>query len=142
MTNTKPFVSAAFVCERVLQEKDGTTSAIRIIDNFYIPASIAPDTSMPVTVFIGLKSDVPREGIITVIVNTPDGKKNELPDKWPISFSSAVTGANLILTFGLFVRHVGTTWIDVVYDGEMLTRTPIRLVRGDKPETSQLEKLN
>ncbi len=36
-----PFLQAAFICEKVLTEADGTVSAIRIIDRFFITPALA-----------------------------------------------------------------------------------------------------
>src|SRR5471030_1809050 len=37
MANTKPFVASACFCEHILVEKDEVTSAIRIVDTYFIP---------------------------------------------------------------------------------------------------------
>lgn len=34
MPERKPYLSAAFFCERVMEEKDGVLSAIRLVDTF------------------------------------------------------------------------------------------------------------
>ncbi len=42
MPNTKPLVCVACVCEKVLYERDGVLSAIRIVDVLYVPAQNRP----------------------------------------------------------------------------------------------------
>lgn len=61
-----PYLAAAFVCERVLQEADGVVSAIRIIDRLtqLVGGPDVPDElqsfQQPVTIFIGLKAGSAR----------------------------------------------------------------------------------
>ncbi len=58
-----PFLQAAFICEKVLQEADGVVSAIRIIDRFFIgpgpgqqAAAAMPAVVMSHTLFVTFKS--------------------------------------------------------------------------------------
>lgn len=138
MTSNKPYVSAAFVCEKILRESDGAISAIRIVDTFYVPTDAPPpdvNAGILITAFVSLKSDSPMEGAVSVALKTPDGETKDMPQKWPISFSEEISGANLILNFAIHPRHIGTSWIDVRWNNEVITRAPLRIVRGEKPNS-------
>lgn len=98
-----PYLIAALICEKVLQEKDGTISIIRIVDRITLnaPASHSPETLPPTQVslsaLIALKSGSAR-GRHTVkwIVETPSGLK--LPEQFlPVLFEGEDRGVNLVL---------------------------------------------
>ncbi len=138
MPNKKPFVAAALACEKLLIEKDEVLSTIRIVDTYFIKRDIPEgvDAGVRAHIVILLKNEGPLQGELSITINTPDGKTNEIPRKWPISFSEEVSGANLIVGLEIDSRHIGWTWIDVFWSGEILTRIPIRLVAGEKPDKS------
>jgi hypothetical protein len=131
----KPYVAGAMACEKVLLEKDGVSSAIRIVDTYTIPHDV-PDgvkAAVRTTIFILLKSIEPLEGELSVALNTPNGERKEGPQKWPVSFSETIKGANILINLDINSRHIGWTWIDVIWNQEVITRIPIQLVRGDPP---------
>jgi hypothetical protein len=37
MSKAKPYIPAAFLCERIIEDKEGVLSAIRIVDTFSTP---------------------------------------------------------------------------------------------------------
>jgi hypothetical protein len=135
---TAPYVSSAFVCEKLLFEKDGAISAIRMVDTFYIPLDAPNDdvAALPVTLYVGIKTDVAIEGTMSIVLQTPNGARTEIPQKWPISLTPELLGANLILTLALGLKHIGWTWADVLFNDQLLTRIPMRLLRGEKPANS------
>lgn len=141
MATTRPYVSAAFACEKLLVEKDDVFSAIRMVDTFFInpsdienlPQGVAARIRTIIT--IAVKADSPMDGEISLAINTPDGQRNNIERKFPISLSGERIGANLIVNLDVNSRHIGWTWIDVMWNGDLLTRVPIRLVAGDKPES-------
>jgi hypothetical protein len=54
VTTTKdgPYLIAALICEKVLQEKDGTVSIIRMVDRVTLTtqAALSPETLPPIPV--------------------------------------------------------------------------------------------
>ncbi len=80
-----PYLVAALLCEKVLQEKDETISVIRMIDRITLtvnalssPETI-PSTIINLSALISLKSGSARgKGIVLLRVETPSGLK--LPD--------------------------------------------------------------
>jgi len=126
-----PIVNVATVCEKILRETDNVASLIRVIDVFHLPqeaVQLQPEGSIPVSALIVVRGgDYRGEGEIAVSVHTPDGKQQDFPEKWPMLFSDAVPANSLVLNFGMAFKHVGTSWIDVLWNGELLTKFPITL---------------
>jgi hypothetical protein len=130
MKNTRPLVSVATVCEKVLTEKDNVLSCIRLVDIFRMPpeAQSQPDVALPVSALIALKAgDFLGEGELSLVVETPDGTRNEVPTKWPLLFDGPLAGANVNFAFGIYIRHLGTTWVEVLWNGDLLTKFPVKL---------------
>lgn len=133
MANAKPFVAAALVCEKVLVEKDGVLSAIRIVDSFKvnIPERLPPNTrpGLPLTVLITLKSgDVRGRSQLSAKVRHPDGKVIAVQEPWPILLNGDEHGVSLNISFGLPADKLGLYWFEVYWNGEHLTSIPIKLV--------------
>ena len=53
MPDERPYLAAALMCERVLEEKDRVLSVIRIVDNYFVQASPEdlPKEAKPLSVF-------------------------------------------------------------------------------------------
>ncbi|MGA7823706.1 MAG: hypothetical protein WCA14_05885 [Steroidobacteraceae bacterium] len=139
MKNTKPLVNVATACEKVLVEKDNVFSAIRVIDIFYVSSEIAaiqqqPGAHIPVSALIMLRrGDYAGEGELSLVIETPVGQRIDSPTKWPMLFNEQNEGGNVILSFPLPLTNIGTTWIEVLWNGDCLTRFPVTLRLGQKP---------
>ena len=130
----KPFVQAACICEHILIEKDGTVSAIRMVDRFVlaVPANLPPEIKpqASVKILIALKSDG-HEGKykLTLVVHGPT--KTHPPQESEIEFNPVYgAGANLLVTFAFGVETFGECSIDVLWYGELLTKIPFTLVQA------------
>ena len=134
----RPYLTAALLCERVLQEVNGTLSAIRIIDKVEfearnLPAGMKP--SIQLTGLVSLKSG-PAVGEFTLSVRAinPKGESKELYSG-PIKLLGNDNGGNLILMLTLAIENEGLHWFDVLVDGEILSRIPLMLVRKQQVPT-------
>ena len=145
MANTKPFVAAACFCEQILQEPDGVLSAIRIVDTYVIPplpagVEVPPDAARGVILVRGLISlksgDVVGAGKVGLVMHKTTGEAVTLSPEggWPAVLQGGEHGFNVKLNFGLGVRNFGLIWFDVTWNGEVLTRIPLRLRQGELPE--------
>ena len=143
MRNKKPFVSAAAICESVLQDKDGVVSLIRIVDRFTLRIVPLPPGEVPtlqLRAFFGVKSgDVKGRSELSVKLRKPDGNTVQLPQKFPIVLNGEEHGANLTLTFGMPVIF-GLYWLDLYWNDEMLTSAPFRLVAETPDQESPAQK--
>lgn len=139
MKNLKPLIAVAACCEKVLIERDGVVSAIRIVDTYYIPSMPANDvptsmrggTTAQVSVLISLKSgDVSGSSQLSVSLEKPDGTRAEIGEKWPVVLTGGEQGMNLVINLGLPAQKLGLYWLEVLWNGEPLTKVPIKLVRA------------
>jgi len=146
MANTKPFVTVACICEQVLEEPDGVMSAIRIVDTVTIGPPMPPDFVLPqsgiqgvVTVkgLIALKSgDVVGNGKVELVMHSSTGEVVTLSpeDGWPVVMKGGEHGFQIKINFVLGVKNFGLIWFDVTWNGEVLTRFPLKLQQGALPE--------
>jgi hypothetical protein len=140
--DTKPLVTAALVCEKVLQEKDGVLSAVRIVDTYIqrLPKE-APEVIASIitpTLLVSLKSgDFEGKGVLKVSIQTPSGKINPMPQDFPLLFKGGHHGQNVIVNIGVESKMEGVYWFLIDWNGELLARTPLKLIREEAPEPTK-----
>jgi hypothetical protein len=137
-------------CDRVLQEADGTLSAIRIIDR-HTHVAIGPDAphDMPpmvlsTWVLIMLKPGDAR-GRYTVRVRPEAPSGLQLPHlDLPVNFMGVEEqGVNIVLPLQMQLAEEGLYWFDVMWmagddDGSvLLTRMPLRVLYQPQPTSPQ-----
>ncbi len=114
-------------------------SFVRVVDKWTInsPGDIMPPTVLPISVVVMMKSGVHRgSGLITLTPTTPSG---EVMPAIPISVQfegendHSLTGAG---TIGFPVKEPGAYWFEVALDGQVLTRTAIRVAHMRTPGQS------
>jgi len=136
-----PYVQLAVVCEKVLQERDGVLSLIRVIDRL---SAVAPGPDAPpelpegllrVTYVISLRSGEARGRYpLTVGVETPDGQALP-PQTLDVMLEGEDRGVNLILNLGVPALE-GLYWFSVTLNDQELTRTPFRVTYQRMPGTA------
>jgi hypothetical protein len=137
---TGPYVLAAVFCEKVLQERDGVISAIRIIDQL-TQAAAGPDPpqAMPpflseLTMLVSLKAgDARGRHGVKIRPEAPGGF--QLPAiEQAITFQAGAGGVNLIMQVALPIAYEGVYWFDVILTGprpqedRLLTRIPLEVI--------------
>jgi hypothetical protein len=133
-----PHLAAAIFCERVIEDKDGVLTAIRMVDRITVTATgPAPPPEMPPTVIdltalISLKSgDARGRYTIRLRGEAPSGQPLPTADN-PVHYEGDERGANLVIRMALQVDLEGLYWFDVLHvdhDNErLLTRMPLRLI--------------
>jgi hypothetical protein len=143
---TGPYLVTAAFCERALQERDGVLSLIRMIDKITTtvagPGSAVPDQMPPVQVNLTLAIVMkPGEArgrfMVKVRPEAPSGQR--LPElEAPVSFSGAPdAGANLLLGINMTATEEGVYWFDTLLDGQLLTRTPLRIEYAPRRTSAQ-----
>lgn len=138
-----PHVIAAFFCEKILQEKDGSLSVIRIADrlSYTLPPEGLPEGVKPMAQIAGLIAlrSGPASGKFTLKLrsNSPSGKQDESFYSVPIELQGGDHGQNLILNVKMGILEDGLFWFDVILDGQVLTRIPLTVVQV---QTVQSEK--
>jgi len=131
-----PFLTTAVLCERVLEEKDGALSIIRVIDR--VVAQLVPEAPPPVfncKVVITLRSGT-AQGRSTVNVRRqkPSGQLDE-PLTVQVLFEGQERGTNVVFDLNMAAEEEGLYWFEVLLDGELMTKIPLRVIYNPIPRT-------
>lgn len=141
MDKPRPYVTAALFCEKVLQEKDEVISVMRIVDHlqysfegYNVPATVKP--AINVQALVSVKAGPALgEHLITLELEKPDGVRKEVFAA-PVSLTSPDQGQNVIAGITIGADVDGLYWMNVMWDGEILTRVPLKITRQEKPAPS------
>jgi len=130
-----PFVNAAFFCEKVIEDKEGVISAIRIVDrltNTVVGPGALPEMPpmlMQLTLVVTLRSGSARgRSEVRITVERPSGFRADLASALSVFLEGEDRGANLILNLGLTFTEEGLYWFDVYVDEALATRVPLRTI--------------
>lgn len=130
-----PHVAMALICERVLEEKDGVISPVRVIDRIMVhpptgphASSTMPGVPLDLRLVISLKSGSARgRSTITLRPEKPSGVRMDAIG-FPVLLEGEDRGVNLIVNLGLQVEEEGLYWFDVLFEDELLSRIPLRVM--------------
>ena len=128
-----PYVTCAALCERVLVERDGTYSAIRIVDRIvHTGRGTNPSGQMdpfPFSLFllVILKAGS-ANGRATLEIQTrlPSGLAAERSFS-TVHFGGEERGPTVPVTMNMMLAYEGLYWFEVIVDGRLLTRVPLRV---------------
>lgn len=148
-----PYLTAAFFCEKLLKEEGDIFSAIRIVDTINAEG---PDVEGGVAVV-----PVRTNALVALRAGTQTGshkfvlRMRALPAENPavpetvkeftedILFGGPYTGVNAIINLEVNVlTQIGDyryLWFDVIVDGEVYTRMPLRVIYRVKESETVLE---
>jgi hypothetical protein len=131
-----PYLSAAFFCERVLQEKDGVLSFIRVIDRWNVvgPTQTMNPTIIQGTIVVLFKSGILRASAqVTITPVSPNGERLQ-PITLPVLFEGDdERGGGIILPMGFPVKEPGLYWFEVALAAQggqssVVAQIPMRIV--------------
>ena len=141
-----PFVKAAFVAERVLEEKDGVLTAIRIVDAASLEVvGKAPDMPQPAPpvsidftlVLMLVRGDSPIEQLVTFGMEGAHVEAAPAPIEHHLVFGpDQESAAHVRIRLQLALRNPGTYWFFVRASGRELTRIPLRVARTYRQDSS------
>jgi hypothetical protein len=124
----------AVLCERVIEDKDGVLSLIRIIDRVTHvvtdpdPPKEMPPSNLAFTGVIAFRSGEAR-GSYSVKLRPEAPSGQQLPAfEQTIHLEGEDRGANLIVNFNFLAETAGLYWIDVLFEDEVVTRMPLRVI--------------
>ena len=131
-----PYLQAALICERVLQEQDGVITAVRVIDRVFFftdPDGQPLNPQHPVTFLITFKSGAAR-GSYTISVERekPSAERSAVLQA-PVFFEGEDRGVNVIVSAAFEPDQPGLYWFDVLFEGERVTRVPLRAIYQPLP---------
>lgn len=132
--NSGPFLVAAMLCEKILQEKDETISVIRMVDRLVITVSTLnspetmPSTSVNLYMLISLKSGTARgRDTIGLRAEAPSGLI--ITDQlFPVLFEGDDRGTNLVINLNITLEQEGVYWFNILLEEQLLTRVPLRVL--------------
>jgi hypothetical protein len=143
-----PYLDAALICERVLQDKDGAYSAIRLVNRitfFDLAVESGALISLPLAGMVSFKAgDVQGGRELFLYLTNPSGRREPLPGvKHPtrLEFQGGDTGVVMPFPIQLNYEGDGTYWIDVELDGKVRSRMPLTFVtKKEAPPLPPSEK--
>lgn len=130
-----PYVQLACFCERVLEQKDGVLSLIRVI-NRVTQSATGPEAprEMPPFVYrlsavIALRSGQARgRHEVKIVRELPSGLKDtERAPTFTVHLTGQEQGHNIVVNIEMPFEQEGLYWFDVLFDDELLTRMPLRV---------------
>lgn len=138
MDKPHPYLTAALLCEKVLQEKDESLSVIHLADKITyatvgMPAGVKP--AAQISGLLCLKSGpVTGDHTVKIVVENPTGDRKEV-FSMPVTLLGNDHGANVIMNITLGIEVDGLYWFDVVFDDDVLTRIPLVVMQAQQPPT-------
>lgn len=139
MADGGPYVQAALVCERALQEPSGIVSPIRIIDRvFFITGEDGQPVQRqhPITIVVMLKAGNARGGYTLYIEREKPSMERTQIAQATVLFEGDDRGVQMILEAGFEPDEPGVYWLDVLLEApeatdlgkDLLTRIPLRAI--------------
>ena len=129
----EPYLKLGTICERVLEEKEGVLSLIRMVDRFTItitgkePPEQLPHLLRPLTIIMswvgGLGS---HEAAFNII--SPSGETQRSPRSWSFSLDAINRGHNIIVTLPVSMAKEGVYWIEFILNDQVKSRVPFQVI--------------
>lgn len=135
-------MAIATLCENVLLEKTGVASIVRAIDTYHLNEfpDAAPKGFQPVLQvkgFLSLKSGpVTGEHEIGLVFENPLGERTPVSTS-RVVFEGNEHGVNAEIGLPILVKNFGLCWFDVLFDGDVITRIPLRLNPPAVPKSAE-----
>jgi len=130
-----PYLQAAVICDKILEEKDGTKSAIRIV-NRVTRAVLAPEPPQEMQPFeyhgfmlVSFKAGFTK-GVsqLRIELSKPSGETAP-PIRASLVFEGEEDrGIDVVLDLNLKFEMAGIYWFSVFLDDTFVTRVPLRVV--------------
>jgi hypothetical protein len=129
-----PYVNLAAFCEKVLQERDGVLTLVRVVDRVMVattaqdaPAELPEGGRLTATLVLALKSgDAIGRHPVVITAESPDGSAAP-PQTVDVMFEGEDRGLNLILNLQIDAVE-GVHWFVVSVNDQELTRVPLRIM--------------
>jgi hypothetical protein len=132
---TGPFLTAAFFCEKLLQEVDGVKSAIRIVDRVVMqaegpqPPNEMPKFNLPLNLFLQFKSGSVRGPLQLEVRMVKPSVDTKTIISRTVSFEGEDDrGTDIACLMNLTVDQSGIYWFYVYLDDSIVTRIPLRII--------------
>ncbi len=140
-----PHLSMAFLCEKILVEKDNVQTFVRVVERFTIPVlpKLPPEVQLPPNILvnqllqcnmvIGFKAGTIHGGKyhMSIRLTKPDG--GQMPEnKFDVFLNgSDENGVIAVLPIAISQPEEGLHWFDVYFEGNLITRIPLRVLHQE-----------
>lgn len=135
-----PYLSIAVICERVLQEKDGVNTLVRIFDQWNVHSPFPGPTTIPLSIVVSLIAGR-FIGQLNVVLRgkSPSGKILQLFEHPPMELKGKAEGerADIIFNVHFTAQEQGTYWFEVLFNGEVKTKIPLLVTHTQLPSAGQ-----
>ena len=129
-----PYIQAALICEKVIEDKEGVLTLVRVIDRVThsligpgAPEKMPP-INYPLSLVVMLKSG-PARGTYPLRVDLEHPNAERQPGAiFPVHLEGEERGQNLILNMTVLFKEPGLYWFDVYFEDNLLTRIPLRVL--------------
>lgn len=128
-----PYLSAALLCDTVLEDKSGTLSLIRIVDRLNVSPPPGAPERMPPTPFnthlvVSFKSGMARgQYTLRITITSPSGAE-ATHLTLPVLFEGEDRGVNAVVRLEMVLEEYGLFWFGVYLNDVPFTRIPLRVV--------------
>lgn len=129
----EPYLKLGAICERILEEKDGVLSLIRIVDRFTItitgkePPDQLPHVVKPLTIIMGWVGGLgSHEAAFNII--SPGGETQRSPQSWSFTLDAINRGHNIIVTLPVRIAKAGVYWIEFILNDQVKSRIPFQVL--------------
>jgi hypothetical protein len=148
-SSPRPLLLGAFLCEKVLEEKDGILSAVRIFDRLAVLApteALRPLVAFTLLVMIRRGTAQPNHSV-TVDVMSPSGVETALETHPIVLTGEPDEGVNMRIEIQLGATEEGLYWIRARLDADDLHLIPLRITfvppaTPGSPQGSRAESAN
>ena len=129
----EPYLKLGVICERVLQEKDGVLSLIRVVDRFTItiagkePPDQLPEGVKILTIVMSWVGGLGRHEA-AFNINSPGGETQPSSRTWSFTLDALNQGHNIIVTLPVRIRRAGIYWIEFILNGVVKSRIPFQVL--------------
>ncbi len=128
----EPYLKFGVLCDRVLEEKDGVLSLVRVTDRLIVTAEGAkvpsemPQGQIILTIAMGWTGGLGNhEAKIRIIM--PGGDQWE-SQTMPFFLDSLDRGHNITAKTTLTVKQQGLYWVEFLLNGKVKSRVPWRVI--------------
>lgn len=139
MDTSKPDVAVATFCDRVLEEQDGVSTVVRIVDTVTVdaPPSFSGKVVVRLPLFILLRSGgVQGRRMVTLRLRSPSNEIRPISDPITLVFRGQEHGTSIKVDLAMGVEELGLYWVEVFVDNDLLTKVPLRIRSRREADTA------
>lgn len=131
-----PFLTAALLCERVIEEKDGSLTAVRLVDQLTIepgpkqPNVVTVVVPLNLSLLVSIREGEPRHAYeVSITLRDPTGNTRKLLPAGQMLVAGPVAGGNFVAHLVFLPQQEGMYFFEIDLDGKFVSRIPLNVVR-------------